>query len=77
MYALLYGRDYEGYQLVGLYSSLERAQAAGVAYAEVEDISYAWLEVQHAELDAPAADLYDRRALWTYTVDEDEDAEAA
>jgi hypothetical protein len=62
MFALLWCSMYEGSELLGVYSSLERAVAAAGAY---EVMSGEWCEVEEIDGDAPAAIRCTRRVVWT------------
>jgi len=54
MFALLVSVDYEGSDLVGLYSSVESAVAAAQRYMEEDQYWGDEIEVLSMELDAPA-----------------------
>jgi hypothetical protein len=62
MFALMYRTVYDGSDLLGVYSSLDRAVEAAGAY-EVD--SGDWLAVYELVLDSAAAGDFGRRALWT------------
>jgi hypothetical protein len=63
MFALLLCSMYEGSQLLGVYSSLDRAVEAAGAYEK--DFSQDWLEVEEIDGDAPAAERHTRRVVWS------------
>lgn len=72
MFVLLLDVRYEGHSLLGVYSSLERAQEAGRAYVERElaEDGY-WPEdssvaVVRRELDAEGRDAYFSQYEWEY-----------
>lgn len=78
MFALLEGREYEGYVLLGVYSSASRAIEAGTAYGGADGLRWSWVEVQEVPLDAPAEWRADRdRAIWSLTHAEDRSFAAA
>lgn len=65
MFALLVSVDYEGSDLVGLYSSVDAAVAAAQRYMEADELWGDEIEVLAMELDAEA----EARAgmiVWSY-----------
>ena len=72
VYVLLLDVQYEGHSLLGVYSSLERAQEAGRAYVagEVAESghwsSYACVAVVCCELDGVGRDSSFDRREWEY-----------
>lgn len=68
MFVLLEGREYEGYTVLGVYSTLDRAIEAGTAYGDAHGLRYSWVEVQEVPVDAPAEWRDDcDRAIWSLT----------
>lgn len=76
MFALLEGREYEGFTLLGIYSSASRAIEAGTAYGDADGLRWSWVEVQEVPLDAPA-EWRDGHAIWSLTGAEDRSFAAA
>ncbi len=76
MYVLLEGREYEGYCLLGVYSTLELAQAAGQAYCEAHGLRWSWVEVQYATLDGGPVWRNQEACLWSLTQSEEPRASA-
>lgn len=73
MYVLLYGEEYHGFEVLGVYGSQDRAVEAGLHYSERDDVRLTfgrWIEVQRLELDAEASEAFDREALWALSHDE-------
>ena len=74
MFVLLYGEEYRGFEVLGVYGSQDRAVEAGLHYSERDDVRLTygrWIEVQRLELDRPASDNFlDRNALWALSHDE-------
>ena len=66
MFALMVSVDYEGSDLLGLYSSLEVAVAQAQRYRESYIIWGDTLEVFHVEVDADPTDTYTRQSVWSY-----------
>lgn len=56
MFALMVSIDYEGSELLGLYSSVEAAVAAAQRYMEADELWGDEIEVLSMEVDAEAAD---------------------
>jgi hypothetical protein len=72
MFVLLLDVRYEGQSLLGVYSSLERAEEAGRAYAqrELDEHGY-WSEdssvvVERRDLDGEARDAFFSQYEWEY-----------
>lgn len=65
MFALMLCTEYEGSDLLGVYSTLDRAVEAGEAYAKATRLFGDWLEVQELELDGAVSHGFDRRASWS------------
>lgn len=65
MFALLVSVDYEGSDLVGLYSSVDLAVAAAQRYMEEDQYWGDEIEVLSMELDAPAMHR-SGRVVWSF-----------
>lgn len=65
MFALLVSVDYEGSELLGLYSSVEAAVAAAQRFMEANEIWGDEMEVFAMELDAEARERAGS-VVWTY-----------
>ncbi len=68
-YVLTQGFDYEGEAVLGVYSTLERAQTAASDYAS-QFSARDYLSIYELELDAAASgDILGRLPVWQVTVD--------
>lgn len=63
VYVLFHDVQYEGWDLLGVYSSLERAQEAGRAYSEAQD---AYVVVVERELDGAVSDPLWEETVWEH-----------
>lgn len=66
MFVLMVSVDYEGSDLLGLYSSVETAVAAAQRYMGSYIVWGDTMEVFHVEVDADPIDTYSRQSVWSY-----------
>ena len=69
MFALMLCTQYEGSDLLGVYSTLDRAVEAAGAYGKATRMFDDWLEVHGLELDGAVSHGFDRAAVWSSVED--------
>lgn len=65
MFALMVSVDYEGSDLLGVYSSLSAAMVAAQRYMEADELWGDTMEIFEMAIDAEASDSFYRYPAWS------------
>lgn len=66
MFALMVSVDYEGSDLLGVYSSLSVAVVAAQRYMEADSLWGDTMDIYEMPIDADPVNVYSRSATWSH-----------